>query len=391
MTGRTWTIGDDPPPPRPDGLNPALAARIAGTDPGHLWGRVPRTVAMRVPTVRRGVRLISDAIGTMPLRRWRDGEEIPPGPMLTQPEAWRPYCRSVAAIVSDLILYPSAWWLVVARDAWTGYPTSVVRLDPDYVQVDVEPGSDVITREWATYRGRPVDPADLIHFDGPDEGLLTFGDQTILTALALEAAAARYASPEIPTGILKQTSQYELTDDEVDALLERWERSRRTRGTGWLNGGVDYQGVTTTPADFQLVESREESALQLCRHLGLPPRYAAVSSGDSLTYSTQLSERSDLIELCFAPYLSAIEERLSMSDRNGSPRGQSVRFSVTDFLRGAPLDRAERYARLLPLGVLTPQEARAEEGLTGPAPKPPAPAPPPAAAPPAPRETEAPS
>ncbi|MFE3071772.1 phage portal protein [Streptomyces sp. NPDC059247] len=327
---------------------------------------------MRLPTVRRGVRLISGAIGTMPLRRWRDGEEIPPGPLLTQPETWRPYCRSIAALVEDLILYPRAWWLVTGRDGWTGYPTSVVRLDPESVQVDAEPGTDEVVREWATYRGRPVNATDLIAFDGPDEGLLTLGDDTIVTALALEAAAARYASPEIPTGILKQTSQYDLTDDEVDALLDRWERSRRTRGTGWLNSGVDYQGVTTTPADFQLVESREESALQLCRHLGLPPRYAAVASGDSLTYSTQLSERTDLIELCFAPYLSVIEERLSMSDRNGSPRGQTVRFSVLEFLRSAPLDRAERYARLIPLGVMSTGEARGEEGLSGPPPPPPA-------------------
>ncbi|GHA20754.1 phage portal protein [Streptomyces spiroverticillatus] len=366
-------IGDDAAR-APQGLSPALAARIqADHDPSASWlahgGPIPRAVALQVPVVRRGVRLISGAIGSLPLARWRDGEQIAPGPLLEQPEAWRAYCRTIAVTVEDLVLYPCAWWRVTERDSWTGYPTKVVRLNPEFVQVQREAGSDEVTREWATYKGHIVPAGDLIRFDGPDEGLLHFARGAITTALLLEAAAARYASPEIPSGVLKQTSQYELTDAEVAQFMARWRASFNDGSTRWLNAGVDYVPVQSTAADLQLVEAREECALQVARHMGIPPRYLAVSYGDSMTYSNLESQRRDLTELDFTPYLNAIEQRLSMSDRNGCPRGQKVRFDLSDFARGVPLERAQRYSSLVPLGVMSVDEARAAEDLTGPAPK----------------------
>ncbi|MFI6688905.1 phage portal protein [Streptomyces sp. NPDC050485] len=368
-------IGDTPVPGRGgvSGVSPVLAHQIrSGADPVGGWlsgGMVPRAVALQVPVVRRSVNLISGAVGGLPLIRWRWGEQIEPGPLLEQPETWRPYCRTIAATVADLIFYPHAWWKVTDRDSWTGYPTKVVRLDPEYVQVQHAPGSDEISREWATYKGHPVPVDDLIRFDGPDEGFLIHGRSAVTTAIMLELAANRYASPSVPTGYLRQVGQYDLTDDEVRELLDRWEGSFAGGTTRWLNSSVEYESVESTAAELQLVEAREECALQLVRHLGLPPRYAAVTSGDSMTYSNLESERRDLIELCFGPYLAAIEQRLSMSDRNGSPRGQKVRFCLDDFSRAVPLERAHRYQALIPLGVMSRQEARDAEDLSGAAPK----------------------
>jgi HK97 family phage portal protein len=350
-------------------LSPRLAARIAAdTSPFTLT----RQVALQVPAVRRGVNLLAGAIGSLPLVRWRDRMQIPGGQLLEQPEEYRPYCRTIAATVRDLILNQYAWWLVVQRDRTTGFPARIVRLEPEYVSVQHQYGTDQIDSQFATYKGRPVEPGDLICFEGPDEGLLVHGREAIMTALALESAAQRYASPEVPTGVLRQEGQYGLTDPEVDALLDRWESSRRNRATAYLNAGVSYTSVQSSATDLQLVEAREESALQICRHLGIPPRYLAVSSGDSMTYSTIESERRDLVELTLAPLLNSIEQRLSMSDANGSARGQSVRFSLDDFLRGVPLERAQRYSALIPLGVMTADEARTVEDLDGPAPLPPA-------------------
>lgn len=351
----------------PHSFSPALAAQIrAGNDPAAAWtdgARVPRPVALQVPVIRRGVNLISSTIGSFPLTRWRWGVQIDPGPLLEQPETWRPYCRSIAETVADLILYQYAWWRVIERDTWTNYPTKVVRLDPEYVSVQHEFGSDEIMWEWATYRGQVVPTGDLLRIDGPDEGLLTCARGSIMTALTLEQAAARYASPDIPTGILKQTSQYELTDPEVEALMNRWSARFGSGSTRYLNQGLDYQAVQSSAVDLQLVEARALSDLQLARHMGLPPRYLAVSYGSSMNYSNLESERRDLIELAFTPYLNAIEQRLSMSDRNGSPRGQKVRFDLSDFSRGVPLERAQRYETLIPLGVMSVAEARSAEAM----------------------------
>jgi hypothetical protein len=41
-----------------------------------------------------------------------------------------------------------------------------------------------------------------------------------------------------------------------------------------------------------------------------------------------------------------------------TPRGQSVRFDTSGFLRGNAADLGDLVQKLVPLGVLTPEEAR---------------------------------
>lgn len=332
------------------------------------WQIVPRPLtldmALSVPAVRRGLNLIAGTIGGLPLVRWRGVTRLDAG-YLDQPEAFRPYSVTMAATIRDLLTRRYAWWRVAARD-WTGFPSSVIRLDPEYVSVQHVWGTDEVMSQQAQYKGVPVSPGDLICFEGPDEGLLFHGRAEILTALALEAAASRYAAPEMPTGVLQQNGSYGLTEPEIDALLDRWERSRRRHATAYLNEGVQYLPVVrSTAAEMQLVEAREECALQIARLLGLPPRYMAVTSGDSMTYSTLESERRDLVDLTLSPYINAVQGRLSMADRNGTPRGQEVKFSLHAFTRGEPLERAQRYNLLIPLGVMDAKEARLEEDLPG--------------------------
>jgi phage portal protein BeeE len=44
-------------------------------------------------------------------------------------------------------------------------------------------------------------------------------------------------------------------------------------------------------------------------------------------------------------------------------RGQYVSFDLDDFLRGNPLERAEIYSKLIPLGVMTVDEVRRDEEM----------------------------
>jgi hypothetical protein len=353
------------------------AALSAGADPTwFLSGAVPRDLALSLPVVRKGL-LVFDLLGGCPLTRWRGGEKIDPGTILTQPETWCAPSTTVAGLVRDLVLYPHAWWLVIERE-WTGYPRHVQRLDPEYVQVQTEPGTEGRpARTFATYRGAEVDSADLIRFDSPDRGLLFHGRATIIRALALEASAEKATSPsEVPDGVITSQSEYQLNPDEARAVLDEWAASRAERRTAFLQN-ASYNVTAFDPTKVQLLESREYADLELARMMGLPPRYVGVAARrDSMTYSTVVEERRDLIDISFAPYVAAIEQRLSMSDRNGSPNGQTIEFDYTSFLRGSPADRTARAVALVPLGVMSRQEARAAEpDLTGPAPQVPDPTP----------------
>lgn len=347
------------------------AAFAAGDDPRWLLtGQIPKHLALSLPVIRKGL-LVYDLLGSCPLTRWRADQRIEPGRLLEQPETWCPAAVTVAATIRDLVLYPYAWWMVTERE-WTGYPRHVVRLDPEYVQVETIPGTDgKPLRTFATYQGAELNEGDLIRFDGPDEGLLVHGRRTIWMALKLESAADRAASPEVPEGVITSNSEYQLDKDEAREVLDEWRASRAERRTAFLQN-AKYDVLTPDPAKMQLIEAREQAALDLARMLNLPNRFASVATRrDSMTYTTVVEERRDLIDITFAPYVAAIEQRLSMDDRNGSPRGQRVSFDYSAFLRGSPADRIARAQALIPLDVMSRQEARdAEPDLTGPAPTP---------------------
>lgn len=353
----TITIGE---PARPyEGLAPSIAAAIIAPPDGT--DIITRDIALAVPAVRRGVRLICGAISSMPLIRIRDGARIEPGPLLTQPEEDRVYAKTLTETVEDLVFHPHAWWWVRARD-WTGYPSRVTRLQPELVNTDPDPETGRVIRDWLYYGSERIPARDIIRFDGPDAGFLTHGAGAVITALRQELAARTYATPEIPTGILRNETEIALEDDEIADILNRWEISRRTRATAFLQG-LGYDNPSATPESLQMVQSREESALQIARALCLSPRYVNTASGDSMTYSTTQWERQDLIDFTLRLFLEPIEQRLSVDDRNGSPRGQRVAFHMDAFLRGNAAERADLYVKLIPIGVMTVDEARHAEGL----------------------------
>lgn len=333
-------------------------------------GHTPRAYACGVPAIRRGLLVIAGTIASLPLTRKRGDKLLELG-WLERPEPGGvSVSKSVDSLVRDLVLYRFAWWAVTRRDS-LGFPVEVVRLDPEWVTATFKPGTEQIEAVHAVYEGAEVAAEDLIRFDGPDAGLLACGAETIGLAHRLEEAAARYATPEIPTGVIESESQYDMSNPEIDKLLDRWENARRTRNTAFLGRGTKYRNILSTPEALQLVQAREECAVQLARLLGLPPHYVGAKSGDSMTYMNITAQRHDLIEIALAPYLDAIENTLSLP--TVSPRGQQIAFDRNGFLRANRAERATIWATLTGAGIAAPSEARADFDLSGPAPKTPAP------------------
>lgn len=360
-----WRDATRPVTPPADNIAPVLAAALnapPGWEPLFEGGCLTRTTAMRVPAVRRGVRVISDAIAEMPLTRRRGLERIDSGTFLQQPEVWRPCSATIRETVTDMIFYQYAWWMVTARD-WTGFPAAVVRLDPAYVSVTTIPGTDEPEYVYATYKGKEVPVEDLIRFDGPDEGILKLGTVAVMTALKLELSAKTYADPEMPSGVLVNTGEYRLTTDERREMMAEWRAARRAGSTAYLDANLEYRNTVAMPDQLQLVQGREESAVQIARLMNLPAYYLSAKSGDSMTYTSVPSQRRDLVDISLAPYISAIEDRLSMNDRNGSPQGQLVRFDRGDLLRSDAREDAEVGEILIRSGQSTADEQRARRGL----------------------------
>jgi HK97 family phage portal protein len=199
----------------------------------------------------------------------------------------------------------------------------------------------------------------LIPFTGYDEGLLVRAGTTILTALALEKAVKRFADEPTPNVVLK--SNLPMPAERVTALLNSWKEARQTRGTAFVNDTIDFQSIGFSPEQLTLNQARQYMASEIARACNLPEYYVGGNAGGSMTYSNVTAERRSLIDLSLRPLMSCITQRLS--DNDITPRGSVVKYNLEEFYSPSAQERAQIYTQLIPLGVMTVEEAREREDL----------------------------
>jgi HK97 family phage portal protein len=336
-----------------------------------VWAdRVSRQTAMSVPAVARGASLLVTTMAGLPLDRIDgDGKRVDLG-WVEQPEPGRPRFATFTDLGYDLLFDGRGYLRINQRDSTNAPRPGGCEYVPLHRVGDIANSDGTTT---ISIDGYVQDPRDIIGFTGWHEGILVHGARIIRTAIALEAAARRYADNPLPLQILTNTSGYELNDTEIDTLLEDYKRARNTEGVAYANSGIKPEPVGWDAGQLQLVEARQFTATQVANLVGVPAHWiagAAASSGGSLTYSNVGQENRAGVDYGLKPLTRAIESRLSLSDVNGqawtsqvTPRGTTVRFNLDGLLRGNPLERAQLYAQLIPLGVLTVDEARAMEDL----------------------------
>lgn len=317
--------------------------------------------AMQVPAFNRGVRLISGTVAQLPLTEWSDGEPVV-NAFLEQPEAARPRWVTMQRTVRDLILYGKAYWQVAPGGITGGFPRFVNQVDFD--RVSAPAGEVFIDGQGPFPISNPATPGasvgDVIVFDGFHDGVLITGVDTITTALAQEQASRSYSEAPAPTQILKNTSNYELSDTEIDELLAAYTAARKESAVAYLNGGVDLTTFGYSALDLQLVESRNQSAIQIARLLNLDPFWVGAGvPGSSLTYQNRVDMRQDLVDLTLSDYLVPIEQRISMWDVTPTKLKHVVRFDTSEFLRSNLDARARMAIDLFTAGVIDQDEARA--------------------------------
>jgi hypothetical protein len=104
-------------------------------------------------------------------------------------------------------------------------------------------------------------------------------------------------------------------------------------------------------------------ATEISRAMNVPSYLISADMNNSMTYQNILDGRKEFVAYSLQPYISAIEDRLSMNDiTNGS---NQVRFAVDDtFLRVDAKDRLDIIEKMLNLDLIDVNQARQMEQLT---------------------------
>jgi len=324
-----------------------------------------RQEAMAVPTVNRCRNLICQTIASIPLETYSttSGAGLANMNWVDQPDIRQPRAVTLAWTCDSLFMYGVAYWMVTelyqndnrpARFEWVQNDRVTVKYDKDNAQVD-----------YYMINGLRV-PMDgigsLVTFQALDQGLLLKAQVTIRSALDVEKAASIAAQTPMGTGYIKNNGA-DIPDEQVQGILAAWRTARSARATAYLTNTLDFTPISYSPSEMLYNDAKAYLALELCRACNVPAPMADAQQMRVQTYQNVLDQRKEFYAFSLAPYVTAIESRLSMDDL--TPRGQEIRFAVDEtFLRADPVTRLQVVEQLLTLNLIDVNQAKEMEGLT---------------------------
>lgn len=336
-----------------------LEAMTAG---GSIAPRISRSQALQVPAVLRSRNLIAGTLGNLPIHiHDEERRDSPPTTLFAQIDPDVPNVVTYAQTYEDLLFEGISWWRVLER-GWHGYPVYAEHVSPDRVAITgvslpVLNNQQIYGPVRVHIDGRPVADEDVIRFDSPNPALLVNAARAIRACLQLDTTAAMYANEAMPLGFFtpRDGERVRENDEDITKLLDKWAEARRARSTGYIPAALQFETPQFNADQIQLAEQRQHAVLEIARAAGIDPEDLGVST-TSRTYQNAEQRRQDLIDFTFAPYVGAVEQRLSM--RDVLPRGYRAKVNFDSFLRADTKTRMEAYGLARQVNALTEDEIR---------------------------------
>ena len=336
-----------------------------GVSSGMGPANIDRQAAMQVPAVARCRNLLTGVIASLDLELYRKstGKKLQSPLWLDQPDLRQPRSVTIAWTIDSLIFYGQAFWRVTSLYADDLRPSGFEWIANNRVSVTTNKyGTEV---EYYSIQGERVPDSgigSLVTFQGLTNGVLLTGSRTIQSALDVEKASAVASQTPMATTVIKNTGA-DLPEAQIAGLLASWKSSRQSRSTAYLTSTLSVENLGFSPKEMLYTEGSQYLATQVARLMNVPAFMISADMNNSMTYQNILDARKEYVAYSLQPYISAVENRLSMNDITAN--GNIVKFAVDDtFLRGDAMDRLNVIEKMLTLGLIDIDQAKEMEDLT---------------------------
>jgi HK97 family phage portal protein len=342
--------------------------------------------AMRLSAVFACMRLLSEAIATMPLDTYVRGQGIrkPFRPRPAYLDFQPPHGSRIdylSQVMLSLLTDGNAF-VATPRDG-LGDPLSLVVIDPGAVQVERDTGG----RDSYIVGGQRYDDYDVLHIKGMTmpgalRGLspLAYARETADLGLQAQRFGANFfANGALPSAVIEAPGEYPRSAAErLAALWDARHRGPDNSGRiGVLTNGAKLTKVTIAPEEAQFLQTRQFQVPDIARFFGVPPHLIADAS-NSTSWGSGLAEQNLAFgQMSLRPWVERIEDaHARLLTTHGLP-DVFVKLNMDALLRAGTKERYEAHQIGLSAEFLTVDEVRRIEDLP-PLPKtPPLPTPPP--------------
>jgi HK97 family phage portal protein len=348
---------------------------LFGVTPSQSGAVVTGSTALHIPAVLHAVRLISETIGSLPCKLYRDEDgsketaKDHPAYRLVHNRAnpWTSAGQLRVDLTTDALLYGAGYAQVVR--VGNDQPYELHRLKPGTVQRftedDGEPYYLVQPSKGRQVRLSYRDVLYVPAFGGASP--IRLGKNAIGVAMTLERHASQFfGSGARPSGII---SREKPVSGEVGAKItanirKSW-RAWQAESNGdplILDDGWKYDQPAMTSTDAQFLEHRLEQVREIARIFGVPPHMLFELSRATWSNAEQMA--ASFLQLCLRPWLDRWQDAYTTVLLDEDEQDDSYfEFVIDDLQRADTAGRADSFSKLIAARVMTPNEARAAMNL----------------------------
>lgn len=248
--------------------------------------------------------------------------------------------------------------------------TSLDYISPDLVTPTLL--ADGTVKYFVSGVSKAIDSVNMLHFylhcDSQMRGIsvIKYASNTLQSAFDAEHHSENFfRSGANLSGIIKASAV--LTNEQKKQIKENWASAFNggadSATVAILPAGLDYQPISVSPEDSQLLESRKYNIIEIARFFNISPAklfdYSNISYG-SLEQS-QLSYLQDTIY----PYIRMIEDEMNLKLFKPSEFARlQVSFDFATLMSTDKSTEASYYKELLTNGILSLNEVRNKLGFS---------------------------
>ena len=298
----------------------------------------------------------------MPFQVW-NGEAVES--RLNRPDIQVSLQEFLEQTTKSLLLHGNAYWLASRGSDDEVVNLTVIREDAVTV-IDDNRGRSPIPRPRYDIGGTNV-TRDISHLrlnTNPGE-VMGYGPlqspPDIAAMLKLRQYADAYFEVGQPVGVL--SNEQFLNQEQANDYREAWHEVMSKRTIAVLGAGLEYKSIWTDPKQAQFVENVQASVTNVARLFGIPTMLLASGiDGTNLTYANLTELNQSMVQTTLNQIVLPIEAALT----DVLPKGQQARLKLDSLLRGDIDSRISAYQALVGMGVMSPEEVRKAEGMSGP-------------------------
>ena len=346
--------------------------------------RVNERSAMQMTAVYSCVRILSEAIASLPLHVYKTSNEGSKEKAVEHPlyfllhDEPNPEMTSFIfreTLMTHLLLYGNAYAQVIRNGK--GEVIALYPLMPNRMNVDRDDKGQLYYEYMMTDTDAPtmkgttvkLSPYEVLHVPGLGfDGLLGYSPIAMAkNAIGLAIATEEYGSKFFanganPSGVLEHPGVLKDPSKIRDSWTQTFGGSGNANKVAVLEEGMKYTPISISPEQAQFLETRKFQINEIARIFRVPPHM--LGDLERSTFSNIEEQSIEFVKYTLSPWISRIEASMQRTLlKPDEKKDMFIRFNVEGLLRGDYKSRMDGYAVARQNGWMSANDIRALESL----------------------------